>query len=144
MLRGIADALALTSVERRALTFLSAAFIVGLGIRLYQSEFASPPKFDYRASDSTFAALSAAADDTTAGTMSGSSEPPIDPPGQVDLNTATVSALTALPGVGPATARRIIAERDTHGPFRSVRDLRRVKGLGAKRIEQLSPLVTVK
>lgn len=58
--------------------------------------------------------------------------------GPVDLNTATEEQLVALPGVGKATAKKIIAGR----PFSSVSDLSRV-GVPAKTITQLTPLVTV-
>jgi competence protein ComEA len=134
MLRGLADRLALTSVERRAITILVGTFIVGLGVRLWQGTFASPPKFDYSGSDSTFVALS-----------SGPSSPPAEAETTraVNLNTASKERLMSLPGIGPATAERIMLERDDGGPFRSVDDLRRVRGIGAKRIEQLRPLVTV-
>ena len=44
------------------------------------------------------------------------------------------TALQALPGVGPALARRIVAHREAHGPFRRPADLLRVPGIGAKRL----------
>jgi len=50
--------------------------------------------------------------------------------GTVDVNTASEKALTTLPGIGPVKARRIIAYRKAHGPFHSVDELRRVKGIG--------------
>jgi competence protein ComEC len=58
----------------------------------------------------------------------------------VDLNAASLEALEALPGVGPVIARRIIAGR----PYRGVDDLRRVEGIGAKRLEQIRPLATAR
>jgi competence protein ComEA len=61
----------------------------------------------------------------------------------VDLNTANAEQLDALPGVGPATAAAIIKDRETHGPFRSVGDLGRVRGIGDAKLEQLRDLVTV-
>ena len=51
--------------------------------------------------------------------------------------------LDALPGVGPATAAAIVSDRDAHGPFRSVDDLGRVRGIGDAKLEQLRDLVTV-
>jgi competence protein ComEA len=64
-------------------------------------------------------------------------------PGPVDLNTASPEALDALPGVGPATAAAIVRDRDEHGPFRSVDDLARVRGIGPAKLEQLRDLVSV-
>ena len=58
--------------------------------------------------------------------------------GPVDLNTATEAQLVALPGVGPATAKKIIAGR----PFSSVADLSRA-GVPARTVTQITPLVTV-
>jgi competence protein ComEC len=58
---------------------------------------------------------------------------------RINLNSASEAELEALPGVGPAIARRIIEGR----PYRSVEDLERVKGIGKKRLEEIRPLVTV-
>ena len=61
------------------------------------------------------------------------------PPALVDLNTATLAELDALPRVGPAMAARIVAKR----PFRRPDDLRRVSGIGPSTLRALKPLVTV-
>jgi competence protein ComEA len=63
--------------------------------------------------------------------------------GPVNVNTATAEQLDALPGVGPATAAAIVKEREAHGPFRSVDDLGRVRGIGPAKLAQLHDLVTV-
>ncbi len=55
---------------------------------------------------------------------------PRPPPAPVDLNTADAEALTALPGIGPVMAARIVADRERRGRFRSVEDLDRVRGIG--------------
>ena len=60
----------------------------------------------------------------------------------IDLNRATADELTRLPGIGPALAARIIEARDA-APFTSVEDLRRVRGVGAAKLERVRPLVTV-
>jgi competence protein ComEA len=64
--------------------------------------------------------------------------------GKVNLNTANATQLDALPGVGPATAAKIVADRETNGPFRSPDDLMRVPGIGAKKYDALKDLVTVR
>ncbi|MEU7845323.1 helix-hairpin-helix domain-containing protein [Micromonospora sp. NPDC049114] len=63
--------------------------------------------------------------------------------GPLNLNTATLAQLDALPGVGPVLAQRILAYRDQHGGFKGVGDLRQVDGIGDARYEQLKDLVTV-
>ncbi|BBY38203.1 membrane protein [Mycobacterium mantenii] len=65
-------------------------------------------------------------------------------PGQaVDLNTATVQELDALPGVGPVTAAAIVAWRQANGRFTSVDQLADVEGIGPARLEKLRALVRV-
>ena len=69
-----------------------------------------------------------------------------DDPGlcvRLDLNSATPADLETLPGVGVALAGRIDAHRQTHGPFRSVDELKRVPGFGEKLVAALRPLVMV-
>ena len=63
-------------------------------------------------------------------------------PGQtLDVNTATAEDLTALPGVGPGLAQRIIAYREQYGPFQTVDDLQNVSGIGPSKFEKLEPYV---
>lgn len=64
------------------------------------------------------------------------------PAGPIDLDTATEGAIETLPRVGPALARRIVANRDSLGPFRSLDGLRRVRGIGPATIALIGPLVT--
>ncbi|MBW6468902.1 MAG: ComEA family DNA-binding protein [Coriobacteriia bacterium] len=64
--------------------------------------------------------------------------------GGVDINTATAGELEALPGVGPATAAKIIAEREANGPFAAPEDLMRVAGIGEKKFEALRDLIAVR
>ncbi|MFD6678930.1 helix-hairpin-helix domain-containing protein [Micromonospora parva] len=75
-----------------------------------------------------------------AGPVAGGAAPAAGP---LNLNTATLAQLDALPGVGPVLAQRILAHRDQHGGFTSVGDLRQVDGIGDARYEQLKDLVTV-
>jgi competence protein ComEA len=61
----------------------------------------------------------------------------------INLNTATKDELVALPGIGPAKAQAILDHRSAHGPFKSVEELKDVKGIGAKRYEKLKGEFTV-
>ena len=61
----------------------------------------------------------------------------------LNINTATKDELVALNGIGPAKAQAILDYRKANGPFKSVDDLRNVKGIGAKRLEKLRPELAV-
>ena len=60
----------------------------------------------------------------------------------LDVDVAIAADLEALPGVGPSLAKRIVAERDAHGPFGSLRGLERVRGIGPALSERLRAMVT--
>jgi len=62
--------------------------------------------------------------------------------GRVDINRASATELATLPGIGPARAQAIIAER-TARPFRVPGDLRRVSGIGEATFQRLAPLIVV-
>jgi competence protein ComEA len=139
MLKRIADWIALTNIERKVILFLIVTLLAGAGIRLYQATFPSAPQFDYRSSDSTFAALSAASEDSSAEAVK---EGILDASGKLNINTATKEQLLDLPGVGEVTADRILAYRAETGKFSNVGELRAIKGMSKKKIENLRPLIT--
>lgn len=62
----------------------------------------------------------------------------------IDLNTAGTAELESLPGVGPALAARILAQRQSQGPFHSVQDLLEVPGIGAKTLARFADKVVVR
>jgi competence ComEA-like helix-hairpin-helix protein len=61
---------------------------------------------------------------------------------KVDLDYATADEIEALPGIGPALARRVIANRDSSGAFGGLEALCSVSGIGKTLVERLRPLVT--
>ncbi|MBX3360540.1 MAG: helix-hairpin-helix domain-containing protein, partial [Phycisphaeraceae bacterium] len=64
--------------------------------------------------------------------------------GRVDLNRADLAQLELLPGVGPATAARIVAYREQIGGFRTVDELSGVRGIGPRTMERLRERVMVR
>jgi competence protein ComEA len=61
----------------------------------------------------------------------------------VNLNTAGVPELAALPGIGEKTAARIVEYRQKNGPFKKIEELMNVQGIGEKSFLKLKPQLTV-
>ncbi len=61
----------------------------------------------------------------------------------IDLNTADQSQLQLLPSIGPKLAQRIIDDRTEQGPFTTLKDLDRVKGIGPKTLARLEEWITL-
>lgn len=64
-------------------------------------------------------------------------------PGRININTAGVSELDKLPGIGPALAERIIQYRNENGIFSKPEDLQEVSGIGTKTYEKMASMLTV-
>ncbi len=83
---------------------------------------------------------------SVAGELSGAAAPGTHPDTggstQLDINTATQAELETLPGIGPATAGKIVAFRQENGPFAAPVDLQRVSGIGPSTYEKLKDLIT--
>ena len=94
-----------------------------------------PPRHSFR-NALTFFALAALFAAATFATK----KPPLHP---VNLNTANAQDLQQVPGIGPATADKILKMRKSYGPFKSVDDLRAIKGIGPKRLEKMRKYLTV-
>jgi competence protein ComEA len=142
-----------TPNERKGLWFLALVAISGTGVRVWRSHAPAPAAAEARALDrqigrvdSSRAASKAkrAARDSarpkkgirqSADRQSGNPHP-------VDLDNASADAIEGLPGIGPALARRIVAHRDSAGPFGAMAHFCNVRGIGPAMAERLRPLVT--
>jgi comEA protein len=132
--------------------FLVSTFLAGLVVRWFrETPGRSPAAFDYSAQDSIFSIraekftrLLKQAEDSLRPNRatSAKSERPVLRPGGINLNTASKSELMLLPGIGEAIAERIILFREDHGPFASVDELDKVKGIGKKTIARLRQYLT--
>lgn len=96
-----------TRQERLALAFVLAVGFLGLGVQAVQKGRPAP------------------------------AAQKIEAPRTVSVNRAEVPELTALAGIGPVTARRIVEYRRDHGRFLTLADLKRVKGISSKTLERL-------
>ena len=67
---------------------------------------------------------------------------PLAPGERIDVDRATAEQLTRLPGVGPALARRIVADRESAGVFGGIAGLDRVPGIGPATLARLAPRLT--
>ena len=72
-----------------------------------------------------------------------SDKPPASAQAAVNLNTATLAQLEGLPGIGRATAERILEYRQKSGGFKKIEELMNVKGIGEKSFLKLKALVVV-
>lgn len=62
---------------------------------------------------------------------------------KVNINTAGAKELTRVKGIGPKTAKRIIAFRRKNGKFRTLRGLLGVKGIGEKKLKKFEPFISI-
>ncbi len=151
MFRRVGDWLALTSTERKIILFLTGTVLAGAGIRLYQETFPAIPQYDYTASDSTFAALSSqeprqSDTDSSLVVASDADESSADDDTtivKVNVNIASRQELMTLPGIGEVMSERIMAYRSDVGPFRSIDDLKKIKGISKRKLEQLAPFIAI-
>jgi comEA protein len=127
-----------TRQERLALGVVALLLAAGVGARAVRGNPA-PAAWEGAGASVSAAALTAEVADSLARVRH--RRTPLAPGEVLDLNTATVDDLVRLPRVGPALAVRIVARRETHGPYRTLADLDSVPGVGPALLSQVAPLV---
>ncbi len=142
------DHIKMTQTEKQALLVLTGLMVLSFLIQWAKPHLFKPEVYDYSLEDSLFNALSV--DTTALKQQSGPytdnhshEKPEINPGRPVNINTAGHKELQQLPGIGPATAERIVTYRETHGPFASPEELTRVKRIGPKTLERIKPMIFV-
>ena len=159
--RSVIEYFGFTKTETRVILFILGTFLVGGGIKLYEIYFQSAEQpealFDYTESDREFQERAAELLKTTPpeqsdGTVaegkssqpSGRDKHKAHPAAHsININTASKDALMALPGIGEELSERIILYRENHGLFPSIEDLKNVRGIGDKKLEQLRLYITL-
>lgn len=142
-----------TPGERKALLFLGAVIVLGGGMRAARAVGSDKP-----ADRETRAAIDAQIDAVESARKSGKKSKGKKPKkgkgravakveiapvsSKIDLDIATADQIESLRGIGPAMSKRIVADRDSLGPFGSLKELERVRGIGPKLAAKLDSSVT--
>jgi len=149
--------LSLTPTEKKAVIVL--VLVIGCAgiVRLFQPMTIRSELYDYSRADSVFQRTNAAsrqrADSSAVldnrqedkhgvpvvTSFINQNDKQAPAPGSVDLNRASVSELELLPHIGPAMAKRIAAYRKSNGRFKSLQELKKIKGIGDKTFASIKP-----
>lgn len=81
--------------------------------------------------------------DTTGSRTNSSANSSSKTTSKININTATQTELETLPGIGPATATKIIAYREENGKFKSIEEIKEVSGIGDSKYEKIKDLIKV-
>ena len=133
-----------TRSERQALLFLASVAVLGAGWRTVRAGTAPEPTAEER---EALAAQIAVVDSVRSGShrKRGKSSSKVSAAAAaepIDVNSATAAELERLPRIGPALAERIVAYRDSAGPFASIEALEGVRGVGPAMAKALASRVT--
>ena len=138
-----------TQQEKHVILFLVCTLTVGYGVKLYQgSHLYDDFKPVTLIEKETFEKKATLAYDISKreglNSSESSTEKDYKPQTEIiNINTAEKQNLVKLPKIGIVTAERIIRFRDDYGPFKSLDDLLKVKGIGPKTLEKLKSQITL-
>jgi competence ComEA-like helix-hairpin-helix protein len=134
-----------TGNERRALWFLAMVALSGSVVRLLRARNPQPEVTPNAGLERQIGRVDSARERRSAAKRGG--RPPrlqgdtAPATGPLDLDRASVAEIEALPGIGASLAKRIVAHRDSAGPFRSADQFCEVKGVGQSLVSRLAPRV---
>lgn len=139
-----------TKQEQRFILFLLFSFFLGLGVKYVREKRYEPDQTWLKEKEEILQEFKERARTTG----SESSEPAATNDGQlqamktslikkININSASESDFETLPKIGPVMAKRIVEDRRQNGPFRSIEELQRVKGIGSKTFEMIKEYITV-
>jgi competence protein ComEA len=117
--------------------------VLNLAEKLKDGQKITIPSITTAISDQQNTALNPSAPNAISGAGTPSSGPAANSNGKVNINTAGISELDLLPGIGSALAERIIQYRNEHGAFANPEDLKKVSGIGEKTYEKMAPMLSV-
>ena len=129
-----------TPGEKKALLFLAGVMLLGGGVRAANAIASDRPSAQHDALDRQIAAVDSSQREGKKPKKS--KKAAVIAPAVVDLDIASADQIETLRYVGPKLAQRIVADRDSLGPFGSLDELQRVKGVGPKLAAKLDSSVT--
>ncbi len=119
--------------DKKAALILLGLAAVGICVRLFAGEAGAPGEVLYRATGSDTLRLDSLVEQAT------SLAKPLVRGEKIDLDRATAIELSRLPRIGPGLAARIVTDREANGPFGSLEELDRVKGIGKTVLDAVAP-----
>ncbi|MDP1677695.1 MAG: helix-hairpin-helix domain-containing protein [Bacteroidota bacterium] len=136
----LSEYFAFTKNEQKVFLFLSLVMLAGVAVKAYKAYIVPPAaiSFDYSVSDSVFNERSKSL--INDGLVSDNGRTITK---KININGATKTELMSLPGIGEAMAERIMLHRDEKGKFKTINELRKIKGIGEKKFEKLKPHIEV-
>jgi competence ComEA-like helix-hairpin-helix protein len=144
MLSRLQDTLGFTRNEIKVVLFLATTLLISLLVRWTGLVERTAPRFNYDESDREFLARASALDSiTTPQPQNARPKPPPLLNHEIHLNRASKGELMRLPGIGEEYAARIMAYRKATGGFASIDELKKVRGIGRKRFEQIRKYLTL-
>jgi competence protein ComEA len=138
-----------TKQEQRFILLLLFSFSLGLGVKYVREKRYEPDQAWVKEKEEILAEFKERAR-TTGGDSEAAVQEDVQPAAakvklikKVNINSASEREFETLPKIGPVIAKRIVEDRRQNGPFRSVEELQRVKGIGSKTFAMIKEYITV-